>query len=198
MQRADSMYMADSLASLPYLENVLALQSETDLIRKYGQASVTYDTIWGYEGYFTMGTYLITDKNSRIEILWTDSAARKGIISATLVSTADYYSEKLEPGNWKSSTGVFLGMSVYELEKLNGRPFKFSGFGWDYGGGVMSWEGGTLDGKGIAVQLSEGTSAELTQEETNQILGDVMVMSDNPTVKKLKPRVWSISVAKVR
>ncbi|HTF05211.1 MAG TPA: hypothetical protein VK826_14380 [Bacteroidia bacterium] len=194
---ADSALMADSLAALPYVENVLELNSEADLIRKYGEGSVSYDTIWGAEGFFTMGTYLITDEYSRIEILWSDSASRKGLISATLVSNMDYYAETLDPGTWKSRTGVSLGMSTDDLQKLNGRPFKFSGFGWDYGGGVMSWENGTLDKKGIAVQLSEGTSAELSQDETNQVLGDVPVMSNNPALQKLKPRVWSISVAKV-
>ena len=35
MQRMDSMAMADSLAALPFLENILDLHSEEDLIRKY-------------------------------------------------------------------------------------------------------------------------------------------------------------------
>ena len=181
----------------PCLEDILVFGSEEELAKKYGKGSISYDTIWGAEGFFTMGTYVRTDEYAHVEILWSDSAAKKGMISATLVSDADYYAEKLEPGKWKSCTGAYLGMSTDALQKLNGRPFKFSGFGWDYGGGVMSWENGTLDKKGIAVQLSEGSSAELSQDETNQVLGDVPVMSNNPVLQKLKPRVWSISVAKI-
>lgn len=180
------------------LEDILEFTSEADLIKEYGKESVTYDTIWGYEGYFTMGTYLTVDTLAHIEIVWTDSASRKGLISATLVSDADYYATTIAPGKWKSCTGVYVGMSTDDLQKLNGRPFKFSGFGWDYGGGVMGWESGTLDGKGISVQLSEGGSADLPENEINQVLGDVTVMSDNPVLKKLNPRVWSISVAKVQ
>lgn len=182
----------------PCLEDILEFQSEAALIEQYGKGSITYDTIWGVEGYFTMGTYVRTDEFAHVEIYWADSAARTGMISATLVSDADYYAAKLEPGKWKSCTGVYLGMSTDDLQKLNGRPFKFSGFGWDYGGGVFGWDGGTLDSKGISVQLSEGSNAELSGEETNQVLGDITVMSNNPVLQKLKPRVWSISVAKVK
>jgi hypothetical protein len=181
----------------PCLEDILDLKSEEDLIKKYGKESVSDDTIWGAEGYFTLGTHLRTDEYAHIEILWADSTGKKGMISATLVSDADYYAEKLQAGKWKSCTGAYLGMSTDDLQKLNGRPFKFSGFGWDYGGGVISWEDGTLDKKGMAVQLSEGASGDLTTEESNQVLGDVPVMSNNPALEKLKPRVWSISVAKV-
>ena len=90
-------------------------------------------------------------------------------------------------------------MPIEELQKLNGRPFTFSGFGWDYAGSVHNWQKGELDGKGIAVQLAEGPAAvELTPEESAQILGDVAVQSDNPVLKPFRPRVWSISVARVQ
>lgn len=182
----------------PCLEDILNLDSEQELIKKYGKESVSYDTIWGAEGFYTMGTVLRVDERSRVEVMWMDSAARKGMISSTLVSTADYYADELDPGKWKSCTGVAVGMTLDELQRINGRPFTFSGFGWDYGGGVISWEGGTLEEKGLAVQLSEGEgSVELTDEESNQVLGDIMVMSDNKAVQKLKPRVWAISVAKI-
>ena len=197
-QSADSARVADSLARLMHIENVLDVNSEEELKKKYDPSNVSYDTIWGAEGYFTMGTYLRMDKATHVEIMWMDSAARTGMISATLVSDDDYFAEQLNKGKWSSRTGVYIGMSTDELEKLNGRPFNFSGFGWDYGGGVMSWDGGALDQKGIAVQLSEGANADLPQNEINQVLGDITVVSNNAVLKKLKPRVRTISVAKVK
>lgn len=182
----------------PCLEDILAAGNEQDLISRYGKNNVSYDTIWGAEGFYTMGTFVKVDDESRVEVMWADSAKRSTMISATLVSNGDYYADRILTGKWKSCTGVALGMSLEELQNINGRPFKFSGFGWDYGGGVISWEGGTLEGKGLAIQLSEGSgSDELTLEENTSVLGDVPVMSDNPVARKLKPRVWSISVAKV-
>jgi len=194
---ADSARVADSVASLLRIENVLDIDSEEELKKKYGPSYVSYDTIWGAEGYFTMGTYLRMDQITHVEIMWMDSAVRTGMISATLVSDDDYFAEQLGKGVWSSRTGVCIGMNTDELERLNGRPFTFSGFGWDYGGGVISWEGGSLDQKGIAIQLSEGANADLQQNEINQVFGDITVVSNNAVLKKLKPRVRTFSVAKV-
>lgn len=36
-------------------------------------------------------------------------------------------------------------MTLGQLQKLNGRPFLFNGFDWDYGGLVISSEGGKLE-----------------------------------------------------
>lgn len=181
----------------PCLEDVLEIQSEKDLITKYGQESVSYDTIWGAEGFYTMGTLLRTDEQSHVEIMWLDSAKRLGMVSATLVSDEDYYAEKIDAGKWKSCTGVALGMSLADVEAINGKPFQFSGFGWDYGGGIISWQGGKLDNRGFTIQIAEGPGDEqMSETEANSVLGDITVMSNDPTARKLKPRVWSISVAK--
>ena len=40
--------------------------------------------------------------------------------------------------NWKSKEGLRVGMTAEELERLNGGPFKFYGFGFDYGGQVFA------------------------------------------------------------
>ena len=189
----------DSAAESVIVESLLDLKSESDIIRKYGANAVTYDTIWGAEGFFTMGTWIKTDDASHIEIMWTDSAKREGVISASLVSDADYFAPQLPSGKWKSRTGVFIGMSIEELEKLNGRPFVFSGFGWDYGGGIIRWENGTLQDKGIAIQLNEGVqSSALPEKEYLKCVGDVELMSSDTSARKMKPRVWSFSVAKIQ
>ncbi len=189
----------DSAAESVIVESLLDLKSEADIIKKYGAEAVNYDTIWGAEGFFTMGTMLRIDDASHVEIMWTDSAKREGLISASLVSDAEYFAPQLPAGKWKSRTGVHLGMSIENLEKLNGRPFVFSGFGWDYGGGVMRWENGTLQDKGIAIQLNEGVQSDaLPEKEYLKCVGDVELMSSDTSARKLKPRVWSFSVAKIQ
>lgn len=195
----DSTRVADSIATHFCLENLLLINSEERLQESYGYDKVSYDTLWGAEGFFSMGTILRTDSLSHIEITWKNPGVKAGIISATLVSESDWYGDTSARGDWRSCSGVYLGMSVNDLQKLNGRPFTFSGFGWDYAGGVISWNGGTLEGKGIAVQLSEAPATlTWTPEQSAQMLGDVEVHSDNPLLKDIKPRVWSISVAKVQ
>jgi len=198
---ADSMKVADSLAAQPLLENLLGIADEATLIRLYGKERVKYDTIWGAEGFFSMGTILKTEPESHIEITWINDSLKTDVVSVTQVSDTDWYADTLARGQWKSITGVEVGMTIDKLQKINGRVFRFSGFGWDYAGGVISWQGGTLEGKGIAVQLSEGPapdSMKMSEAESAQIFGDVEVQSDNPLLKPFAPRVWSISVATVK
>jgi hypothetical protein len=190
---------ADSIAERYTLESLLNVADQNGLESKYGKDAVTYDTIWGAEGYFAMGTILKTEDGSHIEVTWQDENKRQKIVSVTLVSDQDWYADSIYRGQWRSATGVQIGMPIEQLEKINGRAFTFSGFGWDYAGSVLDWQKGHLEGKGIAVQLSEGPAAvELSPEESNQILGDVAVQSDNPLLKPFRPRVWSVSVAKVQ
>lgn len=197
----DSIRAAQMVGADGTLESLLNVKDEAELLTRYGKACVKLDTIWGYEGYFTMGTVLKTEAASHIEITWKDDSLKKGIVSVTQVSDSDWYADTLASSSWKSSTGVCVGMSIDKLQNINGRSFTFSGFGWDYAGGVIRWNGGTLEGKGIAVQLSEGPVLEtkkISEEQRNSVLGDVEVQSDNPVLSAYAPRVWSISVAKVQ
>lgn len=200
---SDSMATADqirdSISQRYVIENVLNFSSESDLVKVYGKENIVYDTIWGAEGLYAMGTMINVDSFSRVEIMWMNEKERNGLISATLVSEGDIYGAAVPVGIWESSTGLKLGMTIEQVEKINGRPFQFSGFGWDYGGGLISWEGGTLEGKGISIQIAEGAGTKtIPEKEYITIIGDIPVLSDNETARKSDARVWSISVAKVQ
>lgn len=49
---------------------------------------------------------------------------------------------------WRLAPGVAMGMSLAELARLNGKPIRFSGLEWDYGGIVTDWNGGKIAGTG--------------------------------------------------
>jgi len=92
--------------------------------------------------------------------------------------------ETSNPGShWtEAGTGVRVGTSLGELNRLNGRAFEFSGFDWDfdwdYGGYVSDWKGGKLEG--LTLQLVYG--AEVMYDEDQSFLavavGDQSVQSD--------------------
>ena len=100
---------------------------------------------------------------------------------------------------WQTSDKITLGVRLDRLEQLNGRPFSISGFGFDYGGNVLSWNGGklarldcgprlvlTLDGdRGRDGRLT----LDLTPDERHSITGDKPVASDTPAMRKVNPSV---------
>ena len=176
------------------LEDLLKIKNEAGLKAKFGEEHISYDTIWGPEGSFTMGTYIDKGTNDEVEIYWEDSLGRSGIASASVHAQWKENGDYDYKSKWISASGVKLGMTTDELEKLNGKPFTFSGFGWDYGGGVMSWKDGKLEKFGVGVTLTDGDERNSTEEELNEILGDQEVKSDNVVVKKTQPRVNAFSV----
>ena len=91
--------------------------------------------------------------------------------------------------NWVSKEGLRIGSQVADLERLNGGPFAFYGFGFDYGGQVLA-QGGTLAGYSIFIQPTRDDAAamrELTKPETE-------ISSSHPAVSKVALAVSSIRV----
>ena len=103
------------------------------------------------------------------------------------------------PCEWRAKNGIGMGTRLQELEAKNGHAFNIAGFGWDYGGNVISWNGGALskwDSKMNLVltldadRLPNGRRAVvLTDEEAHGIQGNHPVSSDAPAMKKLDPKV---------
>src|SRR5690606_6618208 len=79
-------------------------------------------------------------------------------------------------GNWKSKTGITIGMTYEELLRLNKKPVLIYGFGWDYSGAV-DWNGGKMEKTGLQVFLSP------TGKIPEKFYGDQII---NPTEEELK------------
>lgn len=179
-----------------YLETLLEIKTEVELKQKFAADRVQYDTIWGAEGNFGFGTYIDKGTKDEVQIMWADSLRMGGVMSAMAVA---FYDQKtgnyIFDNRWSSEMGVKIGTTTDELETLNGKPFIFSGFGWDYGGGIMDWKGGKLGVEGLGIALTEDLKPnEIPEKEYMQILGDQDVKSDHPVVKKVQPRVYRITV----
>jgi hypothetical protein len=74
----------------------------------------------------------------------------------------------------ETKDGLYLGMSLRELKEWNGDDFKFMGFGWDYGGTIMSEEGSKLNKSPVKIQL------DLQDYEGGEFaMGDVELSTDD-------------------
>jgi hypothetical protein len=73
----------------------------------------------------------------QLEIVLADSTSEAGV-KAVIIG---------QKSHWTTRAGVYSGMTLKELEELNGKPFLFYGGGWDQGGYVTNWKDGQLRGK---------------------------------------------------
>jgi hypothetical protein len=104
--------------------------SERDLVARFGSPAVTREDVQVGEGETRPATVLFAGDSLRhLEIIWRDSSAR------ARPSIVRLYGDR---SAWRVGRGVTLGMSLTELERVNGRPFSLTGFHWDYAGTVTS------------------------------------------------------------
>ncbi|MBN2498282.1 MAG: hypothetical protein JXR96_27065 [Deltaproteobacteria bacterium] len=169
------------------------------LVEKLGPRRVRVADVPLGEGEIEQGSVLWPDDPTRrLEILWQDRQRRCWPGRVIIRNRARH---------WRTAEGIGLGTSLKQLERVNTRPFTLSGFGWDYGGTVISWQTGALDGKlkgcdpdcppdRILVRLAPLPSRirALARAEHEQVLGDRSISSSHPVMRKLDPRVVGLAV----
>ena len=166
---------------------------EEELIGRYGKENVLRGEMPLGEGEMMEATILFpNDPMRRLEIAWYDPTEEIGPQRIAL---------RGEESRWSVTPGLRLGMSLDSLVALNGRTISFLGFDWDYGGTVISWNGGEvwnidLPNGGIIVRLRPDTDdyEKLSEEERMQISGDHELRSDDPLFKRLRLRIFEILV----
>jgi hypothetical protein len=84
---------------------------------------------------------------------------------------------------WHLPKPFALVMTLGQLQELNGGPFLFNGFAWDFGGLVTSWEGGKLEKRW---PRAGSHYVECKGNYPDRMTGDGHpVRSDDPDLQKL-------------
>jgi hypothetical protein len=101
-----------------------------------------------------------------------------------------------EKSLWQLPRGVTLGTSLHDLEQWNGRPFILAGFGWDYSGAVLSWNGGALDSSlGTSTKLYLAPPPSQNGDSLHaQAMGDRPFSSSSHPMRTINPKVYRIRV----
>lgn len=156
--------------------------TEADLIAKFGKDHVEFRDLGGPEGEEMPGTRVNgTDPARRLEIVWADEQARAKPVMIRVFSSWDEATGGEVIPVWIGPGGVKMGQTLAEVEALNGKPFKMSGFGWDYGGMSLGFEGGTLETAEPRCDLSLHFNPRAEFGEA--VTGDISLSSDDPALR---------------
>jgi hypothetical protein len=175
---------------------ISASSSEQELIQLYGKQNVIRDTIHVCDGYDGPGTIIYPqDELQKLEIIWKDLENFRN---------PDFVIIRGSHSKYRTSEGITLGTTLKELEKLNGKPFTFYGFEWDFQGLVLDWWGGKLgyldepkagaESGTMSIALTLGNTDNVPWEEISTIIGDKVISSMDKTAQKLNPIVNNILV----
>jgi len=154
------------------------------LMQAFQPKNVEYGEVAGAGGSKLNATILFpNDPKRHLEVLWENEAARS--TTSLIVITGQ--------STWTGPKGLKLGLALAALEKLNGKPFRLSGFDQPEGSVVTDWQGGALaslpgdckvgikfapDRKAAADVLAAAAGKELTSD-------DAKVRAVKPTVAEI-------------
>lgn len=163
---------------------ITATTSRQDLVQWFGAENVQDTKVAGAEGEDFEATVIYPNQpTKRLEVLWKDAQAMKSPAVIRIIGERSAY---------KTLDGITLGTTLKDLEKLNGGTFVISGFYWDYGGHVMSWEQGKLaflQRAGFILQFDVPAATKPTGAKLQAISGDKRIKSSDPTLQFVNPVV---------
>jgi len=171
-------------------EGAFARDSSLARLREtFGRENVTTEQIYVGEGESEPGAVVYPkDPARRVEVLWADGR-RQARPSAIRV--------RGDASRWRTPSGVGVGSTLVEVERLNGRPFVVLGFGWDLGGSAGDWKGGRLaeaGASGCHLGLSFETGASADPKALDAVQGDRAFSSSDPKMRAAKPSVHVITL----
>ena len=159
--------------------------SEQRLIDTFGAENVVTGPVDGPEGSTYVATTVFPDDPQRTMVFsWFDEEAR------TDASNIELSPSQTGPG------GVRVGMTVAEVQDINGEPFTISGFWWDYGG-YAGFDSGNLAGVAgdCYVNLRFAAPDEVSGAiDTTPISGDIQVPSSEGLLEVLGVTVEQVSL----
>jgi hypothetical protein len=180
---------------------VTAATVKADLARLFPQATVSDQELELDEGMVFPATMVARGTQSEsLAIVWTgkeaDAHPKQVFVCRGRRRGACKYHAPVAGGD------IAVGTKLSDLETLNGKPFTMQGFGFGYGGSVLSWDDGKL-GKidchsslSLAIDGERDRDGDLTIDMTSAdrgtFTGNRPVSTTTPALRKLNPSVTEI------
>jgi hypothetical protein len=149
-----------------------------DSLKKiFGDSSVRDERICGAECMDSVDvTFIHPGSLNEFVVYWNDSAYHKQIaFIRSYTANSPYH----------NIDGIRLGTTLKEVLRINGRPVTFSGFGWDYGGGINSLGGGKLENSKLSFNLDLPDNPGGDES----VYGDTELTTEMPKIKKLLDKI---------
>ena len=141
------------------------------LITLFGAENVRDSVAYGPEGLDSvMATFIYPGQNREMVVYWSDSLIHQDIGSV----------ETYQPGSpYHTATGLKTGSTLQDLLAVNGQQINFYGFGWDYGGTIISYNNGPLQKSSIGFRLDADTTVPMTFYSDSEFNTSMPEIKDN-------------------
>ena len=175
-------------------EDYASILTKSDLIAQFGEKNLEDKTSWYAEGTVERQSTILNnpDNGHIVKFVWDgDDNETTSWIEASYYLWDDEFG--IEGKQFiETENGLKLGMSLAELREWNGDDFRFSGFGWDYAGGVFAEEGSKLADSKVQVTLINDQVN--SNEGFDFMIGDVELHADDENLKDAPVLVEQFSI----
>ena len=172
------------------LENITKFHSFAEIEEKFGKENLKKDsTILDPEGKPLKVSVLYPNTPEAVILHWDQKQIYSKLHSAVISCDSAGYK-----GKWHSKMGLQPGASLSNIVGLNGKDFTISGFGWDYSGHIVSWEGGKLDNHRQTGRFTDFGKSGISDAEMASIAGDTEFNVSLAAIKKLNPVLTEVTV----
>lgn len=162
--------------------------THADLVNRYGAKNVTFEDVNRAEGETAKASVLFSkDPKRRLEIEWFDEKKRARPSVITVFG---------ENNRWIGPLGIRNGMTIQEIEKIAGKPFRINGFAFDVAGyahvdgtRLEKLPGGCAFGGHFEIEGGQ------PPEHLKRFIGEVEIPSDDKDLLTLKPRLWIFTLS---
>jgi hypothetical protein len=126
------------------------------------------------------------DPKRRLELWWSNPAARSDL----------YLIDIHGKSTWSGPGGMKLGLTLAQLEKLNGKPFKLKGFDKNGVATVSDWDGGALAALpgGCKSGVNFTADPKAAPDAVSALTADQEYSSTDPAIRAVKPTVSEVLI----
>ncbi len=146
-------------SSIRYAEDLLKFNSHEYLAGFFGEKNVKKDLFYFSEKELKSCTVLFGNSNRQAVFVWNDEENLRDlsyILVSNIISTvsAEKFNQVLGLNKWELENGIYSGMSIKELLKLNQKDFEIYGSLSEKAFMIKQENEGKIDFKKVAVMLS--------------------------------------------
>jgi hypothetical protein len=158
--------------------------SHVKLTSAFQSRNVAFTQVDGTSGAKIMATVLFAkDPRRRLEVWWTNQASRSETHLIVINGESD----------WSAPGQLRLGLTLAQLERINGKPFKLSGFDKNNVATLVNWDGGDLSvipggcKVGISLRARAASASGLSGLPANREFAssDAALRAVDPTVSEI-------------
>ena len=126
------------------------------------------------------------DPKRRLEVWWSNPRDRSGTYLIVINGKS----------TWSAPSGLRLGLTLQQLEKLNKKPFKLKGFDKDGVASISDWDGGELANLpgGCKSGISMRADPKAPADAVSALAPDKEYGSQDPQMLAAKPTVSEVLI----